>query len=67
MSSKVPVRKETVRNIEILYCEGGKALEQVAQKSYGCPFLAVFKARLDGALSNPVQRKVSPPMTGEWI
>jgi len=28
------------------------------------PSLAVFKARLDGALSNLVQWQVSPPMAG---
>jgi len=30
------------------------------------PSLAVFKARLDGALSNLVWWKVSPPMAGGW-
>jgi len=32
----------------------GEALAQVAQRSCGCPSLAVFKARLDGALSSLV-------------
>jgi len=39
---------------EILYCEGGEAQEQVAQRSCGCPSLEVSKVRLDGALSNLV-------------
>jgi len=39
---------------EIFYDESGKELEQVAQRSCGCPLLEVFKARLDGALSNLV-------------
>jgi len=30
------------------------------------PSLAVFKARLDEALSNPVWWKVSLPMVGGW-
>jgi len=36
----------------MLYYDGGEALAQVAQRSCGCPFLAVFEARLDGAVSN---------------
>jgi len=40
-------------------------VEQVAQRSCGCPLLEVFKARLDGALSNLVWWKVSLPMAGE--
>jgi len=32
----------------------GETLGQVAQRSCGCPSLAVFKARLAGALSNLV-------------
>jgi len=39
---------------EILYPEGGEALEQVAQRSYGCPLPEMFKARMDGAWSNLV-------------
>jgi len=39
---------------EILCYEGGEALAQVAQRSCGCPSLAVFKASLDGALSSLV-------------
>ena len=37
---------------EIVPCEGGEALAQVAQRSCGCPSLEGFKARLDGALGN---------------
>jgi len=44
--------------------EGSEAQEQVAQRSCGCPSLAVFKARLDGALSNLVWWKVSLPVAG---
>jgi len=48
----------------IFHNEHGEALEQVAQRSCGCPSLEVFKASLDGALSNMVQRKVSLSMAG---
>jgi len=40
---------------EILYCEGGEALEQVAQRSRGWPLPgSIHEARLDVALSNLV-------------
>jgi len=39
---------------EIFHHEGGETLEQVAQRSCGCPLLEVFKGRLDGALSSLV-------------
>jgi len=42
-----------VRHKEI-HREGSEALEQAAQRSCGSPSLAVFKARLDGPLSNLV-------------
>jgi len=35
------------------------------REAVAAPSLAVFKARLDGALSNLVQWKVSLPMAGE--
>ena len=34
-------------------------MAQVAQRSCSCPSLAVFKARVDGALSNLVWWKMS--------
>lgn len=37
---------------EILSCESDETLEQVAQGGLDAPALEVFKARLDGALSN---------------
>jgi len=49
---------------EILSCEGGEALEQVAQRSCGCPVPAASKARLDGALSNLIWCEVSLPVAG---
>lgn len=49
---------------DVLNYEGGEALEQVAQRSCGCPIPEVFKARLDGALSNLVWWQVSLPMAG---
>ena len=40
---------------EVLHREGGEALEQIAQRRVvDAPSLAVFKARLDDALSNLV-------------
>ena len=40
---------------EVLHCEGGEALEEVAQREVvDAPSLEVFKARLDGALSTLV-------------
>jgi len=39
---------------EIIYCEDGETLEQVAQEVVNAPSLEAFKARLDGALSNLV-------------
>lgn len=52
--SKSDVRKKlfTMRVVQ---------LEEVAQRSCGCPFLKVFKAGLDRALSNLVQGKGSLP------
>lgn len=38
----------------MFYDEGGQALEQVVQRSSGCPSLEVFKARSAGALNNLV-------------
>ena len=49
---------------DLLYSEGGEALAQVSQRSLAVPSLAVFKARLDGALSNLVSWKVSLPKAG---
>ena len=34
------------------FTQSGEVLAQVAQRSCGCPSLAVFKARLDGPLSS---------------
>lgn len=34
------------------YSESGDTLEQVAQRSCGCPIPAVFKVMLNGDLSN---------------
>lgn len=34
---------------EILYGEGGGALEWIILRGCGCPFLSVFKASVDGA------------------
>ena len=39
---------------EIIYCEDGETLEQVAQEVVNAPSLEAFKARLDGALTNLV-------------
>jgi len=50
---------------EILHYEGGEALAQVAQRSCGCPLPGMFKARLEGSLSNLGWWKVSLPMAGE--
>jgi len=45
---------------EIFYDEGVETLEQVAQGGGRCvPSLETFKARLDGALSNLIQLKMS--------
>jgi len=38
---------------------------RLPREAVGAPCLAVFKARLDGALSNLVWWKVSLPMAGE--
>jgi len=35
-------------------------------RGYECPSLEAFKARLDGAVSNLVQREVSLPIAGGW-
>jgi len=40
---------------------------RVPREAVAAPSLAVFKARLDGALSNLLQWKVSLPMAGGWI
>jgi len=50
----------------MLSSEGGEALEQVVQRSCGCPSLAGFKARLDGALSTPGWWKGSLARAGGW-
>ena len=42
---------------EIIYSEGGKALEQAAQRGCGCPISEALKARLDGILGSPVHSK----------
>jgi len=39
---------------------------RLPREAVGAPSLAVFKARLDGALSTLVWGKVSLPMTGGW-
>jgi len=45
--------EETRYQEEILYCQGDKTLEQVAQRGCGCPLsFETFKTRLDGALRN---------------
>ena len=45
----------------------GEALEQVAHRgSVDASSLAAFKARLDGAVSNLVQREVSLHIAGGW-
>jgi len=31
------------------FLENGEVLEHIAQRSYGCPILEMFKIRLDGA------------------
>lgn len=38
-----------------VYCEGGKALEQIAQRNCGCPTLETLKTRWDGVLRNLFQ------------
>lgn len=48
----------------ILGCEGGEAIEQVAQRSFAS--LEVLRARLDGALNNLVCWKVSLSTVGDW-
>jgi len=39
---------------------------RLPREAVAAPSLEVFKARLDGALSNLVSRKVSPLMVGGW-
>lgn len=53
---------------EILYCEGGKTLEQVAQRVMDILSLAVFKARLDGALGSLTwfSAKYPSPWQRDW-
>jgi len=41
-------------------------LHSLPREAVSAPSLAVSKARLDGALRNMVQWKVSLPMAGEW-
>jgi len=41
-------------------------VEQVAQRSYGCPSLVVFKARLDEPLGTLIEREVSLLKAGRW-
>jgi len=60
------IGRNTVDKKDILYCEGGEALAQAAQRSCGCSSLAGFKAMLDGALSTLGWWKGSLPMAGGW-
>jgi len=39
---------------------------RLPRAAVGTPSLEVFKARLDGALSNLVYRQVSLPIAGHW-
>jgi len=50
----------------MLCCEGCEALERAARRSWGCPSLAGFKARLDGALSTLGWWKGSLARAGGW-
>lgn len=54
--------KTASRKEELFYNEGGETLEQVAQKTGGCPSLETFKVRLDQALSILV--KLNPLTAG---
>ncbi|PKU48080.1 hypothetical protein llap_1637 [Limosa lapponica baueri] len=38
---------------EILYCEGGEALEQVAQRSHGCPFPGCVQGQVGWGFEQP--------------
>ena len=49
---------------EILYCQDGETLEQVAQRCCGCP-LEAFKARLDGGCEQSSLVGGAPATAGE--
>ena len=38
---------------EVLHYEGGEALEQVAQRSYGCPIPGVFQGQVGWGFEQP--------------
>jgi len=49
---------------EILYCEGGEALAQVAQRSCGCPLPGSVQGQVRWGFEHPRLVKVSLPMAG---
>ena len=49
-----------------LHCGDGEAWNRLPSEAVDAPSLAALKARLDGAVSNLVQREVSLPIAGSW-
>ena len=51
---------------EGVYGESGETVAQVAQGLGGAPALETFEVRPEGAVSNLISLKVSPPRAG-WL
>lgn len=56
--------KKYLECLQILHNENGETPEQVAQRTVDAPSLEMFKARLDGALSNPGEECPCNPLQG---
>jgi len=52
-------RDTTGHKEEIFYDEGGEALARLPREAVNAAFLGTFQARLDGALGNLIEWKVS--------
>ena len=52
---------------QIIYSEGGEALDRLPREAVDAPSLEVFKARLDGALGNLVWWEMSLPLASGWV
>jgi len=46
--------RRDIKETDILHCEGGKTLEQVAQRGYGCSLLGCVQGKAEWGFEQPV-------------